>query len=159
LTYGFGPTFYTYPVPGLTRCIALWGMRPSASMPLLWKQIVLARRQGAKLIVIDPQRTTEAKQADLWLQIRPGADSALALGLLHIIIEEGLYDREFVDRYTVGFAELRARAAAYPPNEVAALAWIPENLIVEAARLLAVSKPALINGGNGLCQTGLTAVQ
>lgn len=159
LTYGFGPTAFTSPVPGVTKCVVLWGMRPSASMPLLWKQIVRARRQGAKLIVVDPQRTTEAKQADLWLQIRPGADGALALGWLHILLEEGLYDREFVEKYAAGFPELRERAAAYPSQKVSALTWIPEDLLVESARLFATNRPAIINGGNGLCQIGTTAVQ
>jgi thiosulfate reductase / polysulfide reductase chain A len=86
LTYGWGPTFYTYPVPGKTGCMIVWGMRPSASMPLLWKQIVKAQRDGAKLIVIDPEQTHEARHADLWLQNRPGSDLAVALGLIDRLI-------------------------------------------------------------------------
>ena len=159
LTYGYGPTSHTAPVPGLTKCIVLWGMRPSASLPLLWKQIVKAHRQGATLIVIDPHYTTEAKRADLWLQLRPGTDAALALGWLSVLIEEGLYDREFVEQYTTGFDALRQHVAAYPPQRAAELSWVPADLLVKAARLFARSRPGLINSGNGVCQLGPTSLQ
>ena len=159
LTFGFGPTSSTSPTPGKTKCIVLWGMRPSASLPLLWKQIVQAHRQGATLIVIDPQYTTEAKRADLWLQIRPGADAALALGWLHVLIEEGLYDQKFVEQYTVGFAELQQHVANYTPQRAAELTWIPKDLLVKAARLFAKDQPAILNSGNGVCQLGPTTLQ
>lgn len=159
LTYGFGPTFYTYPVPGKTRCIVIWGMRPSASMPLLWKQITRARRRGAKLIVIDPERTHEAEKADVWLQNRPGSDVALALSLINCIIAEGLHDVAFVEERTVGFDDLRERALEYSPERAAELSWVPEQDIVAAARMIAANGPALVHGGNGLCQSGTMAVQ
>ncbi len=159
LTYGFGPTFYTYPAPGKTACIVVWGMRPSASMPLLWKQIVRARREGAKLIVIDPERTLEARMADLWLQNRPSSDVAVALGLINQIIAEGLYDADVVRDRTVGFAALRARAAEYPPDRVAKLSWVAPERLTEAARLYATNRPSIVHGGNGLCQSGTMAVQ
>jgi len=159
LTYGFGPTVYSYPVPDVTKCIALWGMRPSASAPLLWAQMVKARRAGAKLIVVDPLRTLEARQADLWLQLRPGSDCALALGWLNVIIREGLYDRDFVKRNTVGFDELAERASQYDPSRVAKLTGVAEHLVIESARMFAAESPALMSAGNGLCQIGRSAVQ
>ncbi|HXX71646.1 MAG TPA: molybdopterin-dependent oxidoreductase [Candidatus Acidoferrum sp.] len=159
LTYGFGPTVYSYPIPDVTKCIALWGMRPSASAPLLWAQMVKAHRAGAKLVVIDPLRTLEARQADLWLQLRPGSDCALALGWLNVIIGEGLYNREFVERYTIGFDELAERTARYTPDRVAEITAVPEHLVVESARLFATQSPALMSGGNGVCQIGRSAVQ
>lgn len=159
LTYGFGPTFYTYPVAGVTGSVVIWGFRPSASMPLLWKQIVRVRRRGTKLIVIDPERTHEAEKADLWLQNRPGSDPALALGLIHCVISEGLYDADFVRDKTIGFEDLARRAAEYPPERVSELTWVPAQQIVEAARVLATSGPAIVHGGNGLCQSGSMAVQ
>jgi len=73
LTYGFGTTFYTAPVPGVTRGIVIWGFRPSASMPLLWSRIVEARRAGAKLIVIDPEQTHEARREICGCKIVRGA--------------------------------------------------------------------------------------
>ena len=158
LTYGFGPSFFTAPTPGLTRCTVVWGMRPSASLPLLWSQIVAAHRSGTKLVVVDPERTLEARQADLWLQIRPGSDTALALGLLHVVIAEELYDRRFVEAHTIGFDDLARRVAEYSPARVAALTWVPADRIVEAARLIARNAPAIVNGGNGLCQAGTMAV-
>lgn len=159
LTYGFGPTFFTYPVPGKTRCMVIWGMRPSASTPLLWRQILKARRAGAKLIVIDPERTREARKADLWLQNCPGTDSALALSLIHCVVEEGLHDRGFVAEHTIGFADLVARAADYAPARIAATVRLPAEQISAAARLLATHGPAIIHAGNGLCQSGRSSVQ
>jgi thiosulfate reductase/polysulfide reductase chain A len=158
LTYGFGPTGVS-PVPGITKCMVLWGRRPSASAPLLWRQIVKARHGGAKLVVVDPLRTLEARQADVWLQLKPGSDAALALGWLNVIFRQELYDRDFVHRHTVGFAELEKRAREYPPERVAELTWIAEQDIVESARIYARSSPALLIAGNGLCQIGVGAVQ
>src|SRR5262245_32010322 len=154
LTYGWGPTMYSYPVAGTTRCDVLWGFRPSASMPLLWGAITAARRTGAKLIVVDPIRTHEAELADLWLQNRPGSDVALALGLINVLVGEDLYDREFVERETVGFDELARRAAEYDPRRVEELTWVPAAQVVEAARLLSANSPAIVHGSNGLCQSG-----
>ena len=159
LTYGFGPTFYTYPVVGTTGCMVIWGMRPSASMPLLWKRIVQAQREGARLIVIDPEQTHEARHADLWLQNKPGSDVAVALGLINLIISERLYDEDTVRNRTVGFDELRSRVVEFPPERVADLAWIAPEALAEVARIFATSGPAIIHGGNGLCQSGSMAVQ
>ena len=159
LTYGWGPTTYSYPIPGTTECDVLWGFRPSASMPLLWGAITAARKAGAKLIVVDPIRTHEAELADLWLQNRPGTDTALALGLINVIVSEGLYDRDVVASETVGFGELARRAADYPPERVADLTRVPVEQVVAAARLIATSRRAIVHGSNGLCQSGKMAVQ
>lgn len=159
LTYGWGPTMYTHPVAGITRCEILWGCRPSNSMPLLWTSVQRARKAGGKLVVIDPIRTREAELADLWLQNRPGSDAALALGLIHIVITEGLFDRKFVARETLGFDDLACRAAEYPAERVAQLTWVSPERLTEAARLLAANSPAIVHGSNGLCQSGQAAVQ
>ena len=99
-------------------------------------EILAAKRQrGAKLIVVDPRRTTLAAEADLWLQIRPGTDLALVLGMINIIIDEGLYDREFVDKWCYGFDELRERVKDYSPEKVAEITWLPADRIIEAARV------------------------
>jgi anaerobic selenocysteine-containing dehydrogenase len=127
-------------------------------MPLLWGAITRARQHGAKLVVIDPERTHEAAVAELHLQNRPGSDPALALGLINIIISEGLHDQGFVDRETVGFTELAERAQEYPPERVERLTWVAEEDLRAAARLIATSKPAIVHGSNGLCQSGTGAV-
>jgi anaerobic selenocysteine-containing dehydrogenase len=159
LTSGYGLTGYSPPIPGTTKCVVLWGMRPAAGKPLAWKKIVAAMRAGTKLIVVDPLRTLEARQADLFVQLRPGTDCALALGWLNVIISEGLYDREFVAGETVGFEALRERAAEYTPSRVAEITWLPESMIVESARMFASNGPAILGPGNGLCQVGATSVQ
>lgn len=138
------------PVPGLTRCSIIWGLNVPVSWgQLLWQPFVEAKRHGMKLVVVDPRRTESAREADLWLRVRPGTDGALAYGMLHVIIGEGLYDKEFVRQWCLGFDELRERVRLYPPERVAEITWVPTHQIVEAARLYATSKPALLSWGLG----------
>ena len=131
------------------ECILIWGNNPvvSNSDTFMGWWIVECMKRGSKLIVVDPRRTWLAHRAEIWLQIRPGTDSALALAMLNVIIEEGLYDKEFVEKWTFGFDKLRARARAIPPEKVAKITWIPKEKIIEAARLYANSKPAAIQWG------------
>jgi anaerobic selenocysteine-containing dehydrogenase len=99
---------YTYGVPTPTpdydnaRCIMLWGFNPYASWPAAATRISRARARGAKLIVIDPRKSNMAEKADLWLQVRPGCDGALALGMIHVMLEENLMDVDFTRRWTNG---------------------------------------------------------
>ena len=159
LTYGYGPSFFSFPVPGKTRCMVVWGLRPSASMPLLWRQILRAKRAGAKLIVVDPERVQEVNQADLWLQTRPGTDTALALALIHNIINESAYDKNFVHEHTTGFTDLEKHAASFTAEHAEALTGVSAELIKQAASMLSQQSPAIIHAGNGLCQTGKGSVQ
>ncbi len=106
-----------------------------------------AIRKGARMIVVDPRRTELAQQAELWLQLRPGTDDALALGMLHVIIEEELYDKDFVANWTTGFDQLKERVAGYTPARVAAITWLPEEQILQAARLYAAAKPGTLEWG------------
>ncbi|MFC1893845.1 molybdopterin-dependent oxidoreductase, partial [Chloroflexota bacterium] len=128
------------------NCIIVWGGNPLASHPPRGMEIVQAkRRRKAKLIVIDPRRTTLASLADLWLQVRPGTDVALALGMLNTIIEEELYDKAFVKQWCYGFDKLREHVKYYPPERVAEITWISADEIKEAARLYATTKPAVLH--------------
>jgi len=102
--------------PQRTAVAVMWGANASQSAPGLWKSWARAREQGTKVIVIDPRPTDCALGADLWLQLRPGTDGALALGMLNVIIAEGLYDKEFVGRWCLGFDELRSLAQAGSPT-------------------------------------------
>jgi anaerobic selenocysteine-containing dehydrogenase len=104
--------------------------------------------EGMELIVVDPRRIDLVKKAKLWLPLRPGTDAALALGLLHVIIEEGLYDREFTEKWTSGFPELARHVQTYTPEKVSQITWVESGLIREAARLYARSKPAVLQWGN-----------
>ena len=109
--------------------------------------------QGTKLIVIDPRLTYLGSRADIWLQLRPGTDAALALGMANVIISEGLYDREFVEKYTHGWDQFVERVKEYPLDKVEEITWVPAEKIREAARLFARTKPAIIQWGVPIEQT------
>jgi anaerobic selenocysteine-containing dehydrogenase len=142
------------------QCIVVWGNNASKSSPIgLHAQLVRARKQGAKLIVIDPRRTKEAEMADLWLQVRPGTDIALMLGWIRLIIEEELYDHDFVSNWTVGFEDLKEAAASYTPESVSQITRIPAELVVKSVRMYATAKPAVIPFGYGLDKQGINATQ
>lgn len=141
-------------------CIVVWGFQPSQSQLIPgWRDLVDAKKQGAKIIVIDPRRTREAEMADLWLQVRPGTDAALMLGWLKIIIEENLFDREFVEKWTAGFEQLKKRVQDYPPSRVADITWLPEEQVVKAAKMYAGNRPAVITWGLGIDLQGINATQ
>ena len=129
-----------------SKCILVCGGNPLASHPPRGRDLLEGvRKNKAKLIVIDPRRIALAGQADMWLQVRPGADAALILAMLHTIIAEDLYDHEFVSRYCHGFDELAAHIRDYPPEKMAPIAWIPSEKIKAAARMFATTKPALVH--------------
>ena len=105
--------------------------------PILYLRMADRLRAGAKLIVVDPRRTTTAEKADLFLQIRPGTDLALLNGLLHLLVQNGDIDEEFIAEHTEGFDAMPAFLAEYPPHHVAAVTGIPEADIRTAARMIA----------------------
>ncbi|MFQ5827267.1 MAG: molybdopterin-dependent oxidoreductase, partial [Dehalococcoidia bacterium] len=137
-----------------SQCIVLWGNNPEGSTPpRAWWQIPDALKNGAKLIVIDPRNIPMAKKADIHARPRPGSDTALALGLMNVIISEGLYDKEFVERWTEGFGRLSEHVQAYSPEEVERITWVPAQTIVDMARMFATTKPAcIVQGWNTLDQ-------
>lgn len=140
--------------PENAKCVALWGSNPHHSRPPWARRIQEALDKGASLVVIDPRRTPFAKKAALHLQLRPGTDAALALGMMSVIISEELYDKEFVEQWTIGFKKLAERVKAYTPEKVEAITWVPASQIKEAARTFATSKPAcVVQGVNALDQT------
>src|SRR3989442_14033851 len=101
-----------------SRYIIAWGSNIHGNNVHLWPFIEEARHKGAKLVVIDPYKTRTAKFADWYLPINPGTDAALALGMMNVIITEGLYDADYVSRHTIGFDDLKARAQEYPLDKV-----------------------------------------
>ncbi|MFC2042170.1 molybdopterin-dependent oxidoreductase [Chloroflexota bacterium] len=128
------------------NCILICGGNPVVSHPPRGMEVLEAKRKNnAKLIVIDPRRTPLAHQADLWLQIRPGTDLALVLGMINIIINEELYDKEFVSKWCYGFDKLREQVREYSLERVAEITWIPADTIREAARVYATTKPAVLH--------------
>jgi len=128
-----------------SNCIMLIGANPMAAHPAQGMQILEAiRKRHAKLIVVDPRYTELASRADLWLQIRPGTDAALALGMIKIIIDKELYDHDFVTKWCHGFDQLKKRVQEYPVKKVSEITWIPVDKIEAAARLYATTKPAAL---------------
>jgi anaerobic selenocysteine-containing dehydrogenase len=147
-----------YPVADLhspCQAVMLWASNPMSTneegqiCSLLLDQL----KQGAQLIVIDPRRTDLAEKARFWLQPRPGTDLVLALAFLNVILEEGLFDKAFVDQWTHGFSELSAHVKSYSPEKTADITWVPASKVREAARGYAAARPAAIQWGNPLEQT------
>jgi anaerobic selenocysteine-containing dehydrogenase len=134
-----------------TRCIILWGGGGPRYWDVFWRAAIKARREnGAKIIVIDPRGIDSIKQSDLWLQIRPGTDCALALGMIHHIIKEELYNKDFVEKWCYGFDQLKARVDHYSADKVSEITWIPVQKIRQAAEWYATLKPGATNHGMGL---------
>lgn len=147
ITYGFGSRpDYEYP----PSSIMVWGSNPAETALPEYRRLAGAVKKGARLIVIDPIKTGIAHKAEQWLRIKPGADLALALGMIHIIIAEELYDKAFVDQWTSGFDQLVEKIRHYTPENVAKITWINKDDLLTATRIFATSRPAAILSGNGV---------
>ena len=131
------------------KCIMVWGNNLVISNPDCYKgePFSTALDAGAKLIAVDPRLTRIAARADIWLPLRPGTDTALALGMCNVIIQEELYDKEFVENYVHGWDAFVRRVNEYPLKKVEEITWVPKEKIQEAARLFATTKPAAIQWG------------
>jgi anaerobic selenocysteine-containing dehydrogenase len=141
-------TFGKYPVEELdSKLYLLWGHNPSESDFPLHLAIIKNLKQGSKLVVIDPKRIKLADKADMYLQIRPGTDGALALAMMHVIINEKLYDQGFIDRWTNGFDKLVPHVQQYTPEWAEKITWIAADDIRKLARLFATTKGAAIYQG------------
>ena len=128
-----------------TNCIVLFGHDPRRhSWTMEYKSIRMAQARGAKLIVLDPRRSENAEMADVYLPLRAGTDAAMTLGWINVIIEEELYDKEFVKQWAHGFDEFVERVKEYPVEHVAEITGCDADLIREAARMYANSGPATI---------------
>jgi len=129
--------------------VLLWGCNPVYSNPdgFLGHWLTDSMKRGTRLITVDPRLTWLASKSEQWLPLRPGTDALLALAMLNVIIDENLYDREFVDRWVHGFDELAARVRPYTPAAAAEATWLEAEEIVRAARAFAAAKPAAIQWG------------
>jgi anaerobic selenocysteine-containing dehydrogenase len=131
------------------KCIMVWGNNLVISNPDCYKGEPFSRAldAGAKLIAVDPRRTRIAARANVWLPLRPGSDTALALGMLNVIINEVLYDKDFVENHVHGWASFVERVNEYPLSRVEQITWVTKEKIREAAVLFATTKPAAIQWG------------
>lgn len=144
ITYGYDGVS---DLSGFPQCVLWWGIR---NKPLL--------RDDARLIVINSLKTEASEIADIWLQPRPATDLALALGMLHVIVNEQLYDKAFVNKWTIGFDKLKEHVQQYTPQKVEQITWVPAEKIVDASRLFANASPACIKAGNAM-EDNLNSVQ
>ena len=131
------------------KCIMVWGNNLVISNPDCYKgeSFSVSLDAGAKLIVVDPRLTRIAARADIWLQLRPGTDTALALGILNVIVNEELYDKDFVENYVYGWEPFVERVNKYPLNKVEEITWVSKKDIQQAAHLFATTKPAAVQWG------------
>lgn len=137
-----------------SRLVILWGHNPASTGPHAMPLLRQAQRQGAYVVVIDPRRTVTARSADEHIRPRPATDAALILGLLNVLFAEGLHDEPWLEAHSVGWRELRARAAEYPPERAAAITGVPAETIVVLARRYGSTRPALIKFADGLQRHG-----
>ena len=138
-----------FPQPDIqnARCLLVWSTNPFYSNTSTVRRLLDARERGMHIIEVGPLLTPLTRHADIHLRLRPGTCGALALGMGHIIIEEGLSAQNFLSRWCVGFEEYRAYAGTFPPDRVEAITGVPAELVVKAARLYAKSRPAALMSG------------
>lgn len=132
------------------KLIVIWGHNPVSTAPHFMPHLTEARRNGTRVIVIDPRRTRTAKQADWHIAPRPGTDGALALGVAHVIMREGWLDKTWLAEHTVGWEAFRERVKEFDPGRVAHITQLPEETIIELARQYATTKPSLIKMADGV---------
>jgi anaerobic selenocysteine-containing dehydrogenase len=130
--------------------IILWGANPIVSNLHLWSRVQAAKRRGARVIAIDPYRSLSAEKCTQHVALIPGTDGALALGMMHVLVREGLVDRDYVARHTVGFDALAKRLEEYPPERVAKLCGLATEEVVQLARDYGTIRPAAIRLNYGM---------
>jgi len=125
-----------------TNCLLVWSANPMHTNTPVAEALFNKKDAGMKLIVVDPRLTPTASLADIHLQLRPGTDGALALGMANVILSESLFDKEFVDKFTHGFEEYSKYVKEFTPQKAQELTGVPAEKIIAAARLYATTKPA-----------------
>jgi molybdopterin guanine dinucleotide-containing S/N-oxide reductase-like protein len=137
-----------------SELIILWGSNPVTSNLHLWSRCQEAKRRGAKLIAIDPYRSLSAEKCHQWLPIKPGSDAALALAMMHVLIRDDLLDHDYIAKYTLGFAELKMRAAEWTPQRASDICGIPIADIEALAKAYGSTKKAAIRLNYGMQRHG-----
>lgn len=143
--YGLEPEQFRH-----SRLVLLWGANVLGANVHLWPFLVEAVRRGARIYTIDPVRNRTGQLSHRHYFIHPGSDAALALGMMHVIVRERLYDADYIERYTEGFEGLKRRLEEYPPPRVAELTGLMESEVVELAREYATIRPAAIRLNYGV---------
>jgi anaerobic selenocysteine-containing dehydrogenase len=134
--------------------VLLWGTNTLTSNPHMWPFVLEAKARGAPIIAIDPLRTRTAAQCDEWIGLRPGTDAALALGMMHVVLERGLQDDDYIARYTTGIDALRERAGEYTPEHTSRITGLAPEVIVSLGERYGRAKAAFIRVNYGLQRHG-----
>ena len=137
-----------------TKCILVFGYNASDSHPIVARRIVKAQEKGAKVIVCDPRVIETARTADLYLPLKNGSNMALVNAFANVLINEGLYDKDYVAKYSEGFEEYKAMVAKYTPEYTASITGLDPQLVREAMRMYAAAPSATILWGMGVTQWG-----
>ena len=127
-----------------SRFVVLWGTNTIVTNLHFWPFVLEAQRRGAKIVVVDPMRTRTAEAADWFLQIKPAADAALALAMMHVIIRDGLVDDEYVSKHAIGYEPLAERVRQYAPEQMSETVGLPPGDIERFAREYATTQPSLV---------------
>ncbi len=137
-----------------TKCMMIWGVNPrhigGTFNSMFPGQIDARLKNGCKLIVVDPGKIDYVSKADIWIKPKPGLDGVLALGMIKVIIEEELYDKNYLDRFSSGFEKLKEHVSTFSLEDVERKTWVPRAQIVEAARLFGLNSPGILGFGNAL---------
>ncbi|WP_432699926.1 formate dehydrogenase subunit alpha [Kluyvera cryocrescens] len=137
-----------------SRCLLVFGYNCADSHPIVARRVIKAKDKGAKIIVCDPRRIETARIADQHLQMRNGSNMALVNAFAHVLLEENLYDKEYVSRFTTGLDEMREVVKDYAPEAVEHLTGIPAQQVRQAMRTYAAAPSATIMWGMGVTQFG-----
>lgn len=137
-----------------SRCLLVFGYNCADSHPIVARRVIKAKDKGAKIIVCDPRRIETARIADQHLQMRNGSNMALVNAFAHVLLEENLYDKEYVERYTTGIEALRDVVKDYAPEAVETLTGVPAQQVRQAMRTYAAAPSATIMWGMGVTQFG-----
>ena len=133
-----------------SKLILIWGSNPITSNLHFWTRAQEAKRRGARLIAIDPYRSATAEKCHEHIAPLPGTDAALAFGIMHLLIENGLIDRAYIERYTIGYDALAQRVREWTPDRVASTCGIPREQLVRLAHDYGTIKPAAIRLNYGM---------
>lgn len=137
-----------------TKCLFIFGYNAADSHPVVARRIIKAKEKGAKIIVTDPRLTEAARISDLWLPIKNGTNMVLVNAFANVLIEEELYNKNYVAKYTEGFDEYKAMVAKYTPEYAEKITGIPAKDIRGAMRIYAAAPSAFILWGMGVTQYG-----
>lgn len=136
-----------------TDLFLVWGSNMASSNMHMLAFFKEAKKHGAQMVVIDPYKNRTAKQADWYIPIRPGTDAALALGMMHVLVEEGLIDQAYIEKYTLGFPELSESLADYTPERVEQITGVPAEDVKRLARMYGQARAPFIRIGIGVSRS------